>query len=76
MLLSVLRCLLLWLCVLRLDNDVGTGIHLSPGGVEFDERRLTLGKNTEVSGLQGGSQLLNSYRITAESQTQHPAASA
>jgi hypothetical protein len=33
----------------RLDNDVGTGIHLSPGGIEFDERRLTLGKNTEVS---------------------------
>lgn len=38
------------ICVLcRLDNDVGTGVHLTPTGVEFDERRLTLGKSTEVS---------------------------
>jgi hypothetical protein len=33
----------------RLDNDVGTGVHLTPTGIEFDERRLTLGKSTEVS---------------------------
>lgn len=32
----------------RLDNDVGTGVHLTPTGVEFDERRLTLGNSTEV----------------------------
>jgi hypothetical protein len=32
----------------RLDSDVGTGVHLTPTGVEFDERRLTLGKSTEV----------------------------
>jgi hypothetical protein len=34
----------------RLDNDVGTGVHLTPTGIEFDERRLTLGKSTEVGG--------------------------
>ncbi|WIA08490.1 hypothetical protein OEZ85_007925 [Tetradesmus obliquus] len=34
--------------MVRLDNDVGTGVHLTPTGVEFDERRLTLGKSTEV----------------------------
>lgn len=33
----------------RLDNDVGTGVHLTPTGIEFDERRLTLGNSTEVS---------------------------
>ena len=32
----------------RLDNDVGSGVHLSPSGVEFDERRVALGANTEV----------------------------
>lgn len=32
----------------RLDNDVGTGVHLTPTGIEFDERRLTLGDSTEV----------------------------
>jgi hypothetical protein len=44
----------------RLDNDVGTGVHLTPTGVEFDERRLTLGNSTEVSrgGGGGGRQLL------------------
>eukprot|EP00775_Hariotina_reticulata_P007043 gene7043-7257_t len=34
--------------MVRLDNDIGTGIHLTPTGVEFDERRLTLGNSTEV----------------------------
>jgi hypothetical protein len=34
----------------RLDNDVGTGVHLTPTGIEFDERRLTLGNSTEVGG--------------------------
>jgi hypothetical protein len=38
------------LCMHRLDNDVGTGVHLTPTGVEFDERRLTLGNSTEVRG--------------------------
>jgi hypothetical protein len=37
--------------MLRLDNDVGSGVHLSPSGVEFDERRVALGKNTEVRGM-------------------------
>lgn len=27
---------------------MGTGVHLTPTGIEFDERRLTLGKSTEV----------------------------
>jgi hypothetical protein len=29
--------------LLRLDNGVGSGVHLSPGGIEFDERRVALG---------------------------------
>ena len=44
--------------MLRLDNDVGSGVHLSPSGVEFDERRVALGKNTEVSGSCIGRGLL------------------
>lgn len=39
----------------RLDNDVGTGVHLTPTGIEFDERRLTLGNSTEVRGGGGTS---------------------
>lgn len=44
----------------RLDNDVGTGVHLTPTGIEFDERRLTLGDSTEVqsSGACVGAWLL------------------
>lgn len=34
--------------MVRLDNDVGTGVHLTPTGIEFDERRLTLGNSTEL----------------------------
>jgi hypothetical protein len=33
---------------LRLDNGVGSGVHLSPGGVEFDERRVALGDNLAI----------------------------
>jgi hypothetical protein len=29
--------------LLRLDNGVGSGVHLSPGGIELDERRVVLG---------------------------------
>ena len=47
-------CVCVCVCVLpwvhRLDNEVGTGIHFTPTGVEFDERRLTLGDSTEVRG--------------------------
>jgi hypothetical protein len=32
----------------RIDNQIGTGVHLSPSGVEFDERRVALGDTTEV----------------------------
>ncbi|GBF90334.1 hypothetical protein Rsub_02440 [Raphidocelis subcapitata] len=34
--------------MLRIDNDIGTGVHLSPSGIEFDERRLALGSTTEL----------------------------
>lgn len=34
--------------MLRLDNDAGSGIHFTPTGVEFDERRMALGNSTEV----------------------------
>jgi hypothetical protein len=34
--------------LVRLDNDVGSGIHLTPSGIEFDERRLALGNRTEL----------------------------
>lgn len=46
--LQLLRCGSVLLAA-RLDNDVGTGVHLTPTGIEFDERRLTLGNSTEVS---------------------------
>lgn len=36
------------MCLLRLDNDAGSGIHFTPTGVEFDERRMALGNSTEV----------------------------
>lgn len=35
--------------MLRLESDVGTGIHLSPTGIEIEERRLGLGNRAEVS---------------------------
>jgi hypothetical protein len=31
--------------LLRMDNGVGSGVHLSPGGLELDERRVALGDN-------------------------------
>ncbi|KIZ03416.1 hypothetical protein MNEG_4545 [Monoraphidium neglectum] len=34
--------------MLRIDNQIGTGVHLSPSGVEFDERRVALGDTTEL----------------------------
>jgi hypothetical protein len=34
--------------MLRVDTDAGTGVHLSPTGIEFDERRLALGDSTEI----------------------------
>jgi hypothetical protein len=34
--------------LLRLDNGVGSGVHLSPGGLEFAERRVALGDNLAV----------------------------
>ena len=32
----------------RLDNQAGSGIHVGPSGVEFDERVLALGANAEA----------------------------
>ncbi len=32
----------------RLDNKAGSGIHVGPSGVEFDERVLALGANAEA----------------------------
>lgn len=34
--------------MVRLDNHVGSGVHLSPSGVEFDQRVVTLGRDTSV----------------------------
>eukprot|EP00877_Chromochloris_zofingiensis_P013305 jgi/Chrzof1/8228/Cz03g02080.t1 len=34
--------------MLRLESDVGTGIHLSPTGIEIEERRLGLGNRAEI----------------------------
>lgn len=36
--------------MLRLDNNTGTGVHLSPSGIEFDERVLALGKRAQIRG--------------------------
>ena len=32
----------------RLDNQAGSGIHVGPSGIEFDERVLALGANAEA----------------------------
>ncbi|DBB09333.1 TPA: hypothetical protein ACH3X3_007912 [Trebouxia sp. C0006] len=34
--------------LVRLDNKAGSGIHVGPSGVEFDERVLALGANAEA----------------------------
>jgi hypothetical protein len=35
-------------CLPRLDQGVGSGVRLAPGGLEFDERRMALGNKTQV----------------------------
>jgi hypothetical protein len=34
--------------LVRLDNHVGSGVHLSPSGIDFDQRIVTLGQGTSV----------------------------
>lgn len=34
--------------LVRLDNTVGSGVHISPSGVDFDQRVVRLGKQTSV----------------------------
>jgi hypothetical protein len=41
--------------LLRLDNGAGSGVHLSPGGLEVAERRISLGDNLA---LRAGATLL------------------
>lgn len=41
---AVESCILVY----RLDNQAGSGIHVGPSGIEFDERVLALGANAEA----------------------------
>ena len=39
--------------VRRLDNCVGTGVHVTPAGIEFDEQVVALGPNVALRGAAG-----------------------